>query len=156
MSYSGRYGIFSLVGWGVRFVRPPGTDIDGYPSKYFSVLQSYCSRLLVGILSYDSRLTLIWIQEIFLVEQLANYHICLLRFIFIPPKKSLALFSAQCHYSTFLLDLFFCDPVVLESICNRTKANRLINERTSKKLDGIKGYLLRLCLIGLPHKMSVS
>ena len=29
------------------------------PSKFFSPLESYCSRLSVGLLSYDSRLTLI-------------------------------------------------------------------------------------------------
>ena len=30
--------------------------------KFFSALQSYCSRLLVGLLSYDGRSTLIWLD----------------------------------------------------------------------------------------------
>ena len=32
---------------------------NNYPSKFFSALQSYCSRSTVGLLSYDSRSTLI-------------------------------------------------------------------------------------------------
>ena len=39
--------------WEVEYVR------TYYPSKFFSALRSYCSRLSVGMLSYDSRSTLI-------------------------------------------------------------------------------------------------
>ena len=35
------------------------TDVAVYPSKFFSALQLYCFRLSVGMLSYNSRLTLI-------------------------------------------------------------------------------------------------
>ena len=34
-----------------------------FPSKFFSAIQLYCSRLSVSLLSYDSRSTLFWLES---------------------------------------------------------------------------------------------
>ena len=36
-----------------------GRLINSYPSKFFSALQSYCPRISVALLSYDSRSTIL-------------------------------------------------------------------------------------------------
>ena len=49
---------------------------------------------------------------------------------------------------------FFCDPVVLESICYRTRANRLINK--SKTTGGLKNCLGQLNKCDIRFEESAS
>ena len=69
------------------------------PVQFFSALQSNCRHLSVGLLSYNSKSTLI------LLDGRKN----------LDGKPNLTI-------------VFFFDPVVLGSNCYRTRAKRLINE----------------------------
>ena len=52
-----------------------------YPSEFFSVIQLHCSRLLLGLLKYDSRLTLIRLDH---MEKIWTGHfVCLKELVFI-------------------------------------------------------------------------
>ena len=91
-------------------------------SRIALVYQSFCSHTIADWLLYD------WITKK-LAEKQPAYHLLEL-----------------ATYAQFLLlstKFFFCDPVVLESICYPTRAKRLINDgNTTRGLSKIWTGLL--------------
>ena len=65
-----------------------------HPSNFFSGIQSYCSRVSVGLLSYDSRLTLIRMDQRWKFWPLFSIYS--------------SLFTSFCHHGNYLNYYHFC------------------------------------------------
>ena len=109
------------------------------PSKLFSAIQSYSSRISVGLLSYDSRSTLIRL------DQLKNGRVCREDSLHNPtrglwkvenPEKQNDVYynKTEPHIAQqWTTRPKICNPIVLESICYCTTANWLINKSNTTR-----------------------
>ena len=149
--------------WGVVSLCVPLNDSLHFPSKY-------CLHITVGLLSYDSRLTLIWLDSWKKIGREVNncpFYVQGMDFcqkernlehlitignlphdegttelgvslVLVPVQRPswiswFSLCTSRNHEgsqskSTLPFRLFFCDPVVIESICLRTSSSQLINK----------------------------
>ena len=116
------------------------------PSKFFSALQSYCFRLSVVLLSYDSRSTLIrrdgWEKFGRVSKSYTRQRVYEEVELSISSNFGIS-GDTTGHYQrtmwqwvqktqTWLpVQDMFCNPVVLESISYRPTAKQMINERNT-------------------------
>ena len=97
-----------------------GNTHHNRPSKFFLALQSFCCRLSVVLLSYDSRSTLIRLDRTKkLVERLGTYNHFLLLLL------SLPLFTEINSHLFFLAALVLYHHIISPHISHKTKCFRM-------------------------------